>query len=461
MVQPLSKLLDAAVVEGEAQIWPISSLQIDKISKKLTREYLLISTLEEVSPLVVYDDDDPLTFWVEFKDGSGNSDITRSEESTNVKKGASATKLDFSTGSYWGVGVAHSYTSDQDWSGYDFMRIWYYGANSGKQLRIQIRCPDYLNYKEWRFTENWSGWKPIVIALRSTPDDSLGSPNLQAVREIIIYYPDPASTFTTYIDRTIVDVGQWVKCEFRVPDTLQATRANFWSWGVNDGVYHGARFAKIHEDYAESFINADYLEFLSGLRGNSIVTEPGNIITTYDYNSGGAIQSAQRGAAGPITYSSYYGVRKRIGIAIKTPPPDYDPSTPPSDPIGRVNISRMKVEIFYDDEGKTTYTFENSLDKFYGLQNIVKKYLCLYRLGEAGVIDFLQLESGYSVSGLEVVVDENEDVREVAVVLSGGDETKRIFWGQHDGDPSVDSDGDGIPDVVEEIESFVDGGGWM
>jgi hypothetical protein len=59
-------------------------------------------------------------------------------------------------------------------------------------------------------------------------------------------------------------------------------------------------------------------------------------------------------------------------------------------------------------------------------------------------------------SRLEVTADENEDIVKV-VIGWASQKTGDLRYGLDLTDPTLDSDGDGIPDVIENIESYVGG----
>ena len=84
----------------------------------------------------------------------------------------------------------------------------------------------------------------------------------------------------------------------------------------------------------------------------------------------------------------------------------------------------------------------------------------LFKSDVAGVVDFLQLESGLSVTSLTLTTDHNGDISQVVVGFGGQDGTKRTWWGQESRNPAIDNDSDGVPDVIEAIETYVDGGGF-
>jgi len=156
------------------------------------------------NPIVVYDDDE--TFWTAHQTGAGSYGITISEETSTVKKGSSSLKVVVGSGSYEKVGVNHAYGSPQDWSKYDFVSFWWYGINSGEGWTFQIDSSGA--WRKYYFTDNFTGWKRIIISLER-PDVETGTLDLSAVTNVRIWNETPSSNGTIYLDRVILDVGNW------------------------------------------------------------------------------------------------------------------------------------------------------------------------------------------------------------------------------------------------------------
>lgn len=110
------------------------------------------SSEEGENPLVVYDDDE--TFF------SNIANTTLSEETTIKNKGASSLKIVVSGGN---GSFGHTYGGNQDWSKYDLVTLWWYGNNNSDVISVVVYATDVSNYFTYSFTDNFVGWKRIII----------------------------------------------------------------------------------------------------------------------------------------------------------------------------------------------------------------------------------------------------------------------------------------------------------
>jgi len=332
--------------------------QHDKSAHKFSFEFYLDNDLEETtdfsgytegadgSPLI-YDDDE--SFWSPYRGGTGSYDITISEETTEVKKGASSLKMEVISGSYEDVGVYHSYASAQDWSPYDFICIWIYGANTGLTIRVRIFAPDASNNFLFNVTDNFTGWKRLVIPLRSFTEE--GSPSWSNVTRIHIYYNDVNQTFTSYLDRTVVDVCNKAYLEVFLPDALAKAikEGDYWYFGKvytwNPSTSDYELRAYVGDEKSTFCMGEGY--FLDGTTVSDIFggwSYGYQQILTFYTGFRGETKSC-RNNYDTITYSNYYGVKRRFGIRLKMPPDDGQDSS--TDGISQV---KLKLEIFYSED---------------------------------------------------------------------------------------------------------------
>jgi len=439
----------------------------DKNAHKISWEFYLDNDLEETNPIVIYDDDE--TFWSIYRIGSGSYDVQISEETSNVCKGSSSLKMNIVSGSYGWVGVQHIWTTGQNWSDKDFICLWIYGANSGSILSILLYGGGYAEYQ---LTDNWTGWRRLVIPLRKF--SNIQNINLSNITAIWVRYMNIQGTFTSYLDRTVIDVGQWVKVEVFIPD---AGRKNNWnvalySWdGSNWQLW--ASHPLIDNPtgtWYGSHTNAN-LYFLNGMRmcdimlGRDPQSDWESQYGWRTYHSGlrGETKVGFRGAGVgvplDITYSNYYGCKKRVGFAIKMPPEDFQDSS-----TYGISQCKLKIEIYYDKGetgawGEATYEFENSTNQYYGLQNINKKYIVLFHNSEKRA-NFIILDNNTVGDGepntLEVTADENQDITKVKIGWAK-EKTADLRYGLDLTDPALDTNGNGIPDVIENVEAYVGG----
>jgi hypothetical protein len=185
----------------------------------------------------------------------------------------------------------------------------------------------------------------------------------------------------------------------------------------------------------------------------------GDALDYSGYGNHGTIYGAKWVAPTSTQLSGKHGCRKRIVFVLGMPPEDYRDSA-----SGGVSQAKIKLEVKYASEGEATYEFEDSDNQYYGLRNISKKYLLLFRKDSQGPVDFIQLKNTSIGDGLPtylaVKADHSEEIKEVQITLPSLADQSRKHWGQSTLDPTLDSDGDGILDAVEEVEGFVDQGGW-
>jgi len=427
----------------------------DKINNKYSYEFYLDNDLEETSPTVIYDDDE--TFWSPHKGGTGGYDISISEELTEIKKGASSLRIDIGTGTYAHLGVYHDYTPVEDWSGQEFLCFYLYGVNSGLTIWVQILTPDIGNSARFNLVDNFTGWKRFVLPLKN-PDAISGTYDLSNVNILRIQYRFVNQTFTSYLDRTVVDVGQWVQVEAYVPDVIAETtigNPKFYLRSWDGASYVSCIYPHPSTGYFDA-VNSN-LYFLDGTTQQDIIP---STVQPYARGGIGTYLVGERGetksrinesdsGAPPLTYSSYFGCKKRWGFAIKMPPDDGQDSS-----TYGISQCKLKLEVYYDKEtyagvdryGAVTFEFEDSTNSYYGLQLITEAWIALFPVsGASKGAEMLFLSA--KPTGLEISADEDQVIYRVKLTLPKG---TAVYAGSllH-GDVTLDSDGDGVPDCLE------------
>jgi hypothetical protein len=439
--------------------------QLDTVNHKFSFEFYIDNENEEHSPNVLYDDDE--TFWTITGSGSGTISVSGGEETSIVKKGTSSLKVQaVSGGTYANILIYHQWVPYRDWSSYDFLCLYIYGQNTGRTIGIYLLTPGWADYGGWFVTDNWSGWKRIILPLRK-PDQKVGNYSLSQIQFLDIIFYNVAANETWYVDRVLVDVGKWVKVECFVPDyikdILDSVKLYFWNPNTNNWV--GPATFNGEKNTNPSW-NGTYFVVLNGNNFEDFYgggTSGAAAFTFYGKAGRGETISHSWGSSldpnGAITYSNYYGCKKRIGFAIKMPPDDGQDSS-----TYGISQCRLKLEVYYDKGesgfwGEATYEFENSTNGYYGLQNIDKPYIALWHDAEkrANFIILPNTTVGDGLpSRLEITADENENIVKV-VVGWASQKTGDLKYGLDLTDPTLDSDGDGIPDVIENIENYVGG----
>ncbi len=410
----------------------------DKPNNKFSFESYLDNDLEETSPTVLYDDDE--TYWAVTSWGAGTIGApTVSEELTEKIKGTSSTEIIVPAGALGRSGVKHIYGPAADWSAKEFMCLYIYGANSGTFMILAQTAGG--NYFLHTITDNWTGWKRLVIPFEVFT--ITGAPDWASIAELSIV---STSEKTWYLDRTVIDVGQWVKVEVSVPDALAtgltATQIYLRSWS-------GAAYLAIMRWDAHQVAGLSYNNVGSG---NGHLLDGTKLYEIYGDNDGNtaygigvrdnvkAPYGFSDGDAGNITYSSYHGCIKRIGFAIKLPPDDgQDGST--------TGISQIKLEliVYYDNNGLTTYEFEDSDYSLYGLDKKNANWLALFNT-DTDKCEFLITSN--RLTGLTMTADEDELITELTLILPKGTIVYHGYF-EHN-DLTLDSDSDGVPDFLDE-----------
>ena len=108
-----------------------------------------------------------LSAWVPFNDLNSTFNIALASPG---QAGQYALQLDANiTANGWG-GAGKYFSTSQNWSTYNNMDFWFYGNNTGSLLRVEIldnrasgSTTDTSERFEYRFTDNFSGWKHFIV----------------------------------------------------------------------------------------------------------------------------------------------------------------------------------------------------------------------------------------------------------------------------------------------------------
>ncbi len=434
-----------------------SGWSLDTANKKFAFEFFLDNDQEEESAVVIADDTQT-SFWTYSGEGAGTIAWTLTDDTDVKEKGANSLKIVSGAGSSASGSLNHTYGSDQDWSGKDFFCYYWYGANTGATFRFILFGSSGhtgANAAVYPLTDNFTGWKRIVVPLIGYSEAG-GDYDTAYIYKIHIDCEVSANTVGTwYLDRMLVDTGQWVATEVYVPDTILASGSAVKLWFWSGAAYSGLEGGVWNPNDAGSSGQAtrsDHQYFMDGSTATQLYNS--SMVDAYVVGLRGESQN-RKFAAGPasITYSSNYGCQNRLGFAIKMPPEDGQDSSTTG-----ISQCRLKLEVYYDDDGDATYEFHDSANQYYGLQNINKQYIVLFKDDVTGLVDFLELKAGLSINALTVKANHNNEISEVVIGFSGVDNSKEVFWGQSDENPATETDN--IPDVITNIEALVDGGGY-
>lgn len=416
----------------------------NKVNMIFSFEFYLKNNLEEMNPSVLYDDNEEI--WSVYRDGSGSFDINLSEELNEKIKGASSLKVAVTSGTYASIGYQINFASLQDWSNKEFLCWYFYGMNSGLIIKARI-IDNNGNWGEWNFTDNFTGWKRFVKPLLKRDSQSDTNPNLSQISTLRFYF-NPSSISTYYHDRTLIDIGQWIKVEVNVPNKLRSVHSSYsypkgylYTWDIStqswkkcwefycelssDNFYlmDGTRLIDIYS--SSPSYRRGQVGYLEGMRGE----------TKSNWRADGATDSPKY-----IKYLSAYGCKQRLGFAVKLPPDDGQASSNYG-----ISQAKLKLEVYYDNYGETTYEFENSSNHNYGLMNMNKNWLVLYDPDSKNIEYLIFTKRPIAI---EMNADHNKYVKYIDITLQKG---TRVFAGSlYHSDHSRDSDNDGVKDVFEE-----------
>ena len=139
---------------------------------------------------------------------------------------AAAVTYDIAASGSWGGGpgyggVTHDFAAAQDWSDYQAFSLWFYGSNSGANLRVELKSDGAdaanSNRYEYTFTDNTAGWRFFNLPWSAftrrndynpgpNPDDPI---NLTAMWGYSILLPGGASG-SFYLDQVALTAGSVV-----------------------------------------------------------------------------------------------------------------------------------------------------------------------------------------------------------------------------------------------------------
>ena len=306
--------------------------------KKLSIDGLYLDNQLEESPtagdVLEIIDDNQASFW--SKTGTAAS-ITLTNEATIKQKGIDSLKVIFTnTPQFSGI---QRYIG-ADWSTWDFLSFYMYGANSGKIFIVELQCPDNANKRGYGITDNFSGWKKIVIALRAM--SITGSPNFATTGTMKIYnYSAENVSFTWYLDRMVLQKGRWAYLELATPDQIYKF-ANYLSassdvidWNyIVVSLWDGSTYQAVSTfesiASAQKYFNTNVAKFLNGQTLKAVYGETQNynsLLSAVECSQGVKGQTVSRVNTSRMPNNTAVpngagGTKKRVIVGFKMPPAD-------------------------------------------------------------------------------------------------------------------------------------------
>ena len=174
---------------------------------------------EESKELVEIADDNQAEFW---QGGVGQRGSVGAPRFSNVGfydsrnesktaegfKGADSLKISVGSGDGLRWHFGHTYAIPQDWSGKDFISLYWYGGNSGASLRFIAATEvsaESVDYFYARFSDDFTGWKQIVLPF--TEFQVHGKPSWGNITFLEFQTDSHNLEGTWYLDRMVVDVN--------------------------------------------------------------------------------------------------------------------------------------------------------------------------------------------------------------------------------------------------------------
>lgn len=154
-----------------------------------------LAILENVQMTVIIDDNQT-EFWELHQTGDGSISAYITDNFTEVKQGNNTLVIRTGYGVYRYWYLKHTFQNWQNWTSYDYIALFFYGENTGAEIAITMDTPDIYNRGEWRFIDNFHGWKLLIFQLDRP--------------HIVTGNYDPSKIQTIYIiSRTDNKIGSW------------------------------------------------------------------------------------------------------------------------------------------------------------------------------------------------------------------------------------------------------------
>ena len=182
------------------------------IKDEIFQAPLLIDRKINSSSIEVIYDDYQTEFWSIVYWGSGTCQPPVILNETAVKvSGNDSLKMTFSKmgGEYFGTRIYHQFPSTRDWSNKDFLSLYFYGSDTGQSFGIYCFSyydnDTYKGYFYQNIIDNWTGWKELVIPLKSMR--KVQSPDWSSISQVGCQQLGIEGTY--YLD--CMTVGNWMK----------------------------------------------------------------------------------------------------------------------------------------------------------------------------------------------------------------------------------------------------------
>jgi ubiquinone/menaquinone biosynthesis C-methylase UbiE len=128
-------------------------------------------------------DGNPLGFWKVQNDGSGEYQLKISAETAIVKGGNESLYVERMPGQYSTSYIYSDFNPSANWSGYDYLELWFYGNNTGGEMELWLRSGNNWDKRSfYKWSDVWVGWKRITFRFQNpTYTGSAGAVDLSNI----------------------------------------------------------------------------------------------------------------------------------------------------------------------------------------------------------------------------------------------------------------------------------------
>lgn len=396
----------------------LGNLSIDVNAHAITEEFILENISTSNNKVILSACEDTINWAVA-------STATQASDNTNFVEGLASLKL--TCGTAGEIRSTYNPTGTWDLSTPDFFVFRAKGV-AGKTGRV-VLYNDSSNWAQYSNILYNGNWQTFILPLKDY-QSSGGTPDFGTISYFYISMQSASVGDTLNIDSIFVDVGEPAFLEIQVPDNLASTSAQIYTHnGTNYQLYSTCGLDPDFKSISGSSAN---FKAYDGTAFNDIY---GMYNGYYRFPKGAAGQTKVGSWTGTqITYSTNAGVKYRIGMRVDLPPSD----------DGRTNINktRIKIVIYYDNKGSSSYEFEDSTNASYGLQNLVYPWISIYNPDNKFLDTYLFT---YKPKNLVFKKDESGTIYEIELFPGNGSISHIIT--RHP-QLTLDSNSDYIPDCL-------------
>ncbi|MEM2292964.1 MAG: hypothetical protein QXR45_08395 [Candidatus Bathyarchaeia archaeon] len=179
----------------ENESWaPLNNYSFSSILNETMTLYSTTYTTEEIV-------DDDSSFFMKAKNNPQDK-LSLSDESEIKVHGDNSIKVDIKAKEW--VSIRHFYKASQNWSSFNRISFYFYGANTSKPIRITfhtIKEQSWQDFYDLSIIDDFIGWKLFTITLNSFK--SYGTPSWSKIDLFEIGFTGRNATY--YLDRVVLE----------------------------------------------------------------------------------------------------------------------------------------------------------------------------------------------------------------------------------------------------------------